>query len=84
MIIISGCPWSLCSSLGLDVLLVDLKEPCSYIEASTLVPFYLGVGLHWAASLLEKQIIFLHKLDCTIETGPSERFHWCRYSIWLC
>lgn len=35
---------SKCSSIGLDVILVDLREPCSYFKASAFVPFFLGNG----------------------------------------
>lgn len=31
---------SKCSSIGLDVILVDLREPCSYFKASAFVPFF--------------------------------------------
>ena len=56
---------SKCSSMGLDVILVDLKEPCSYFNASAFVPFFLllflGNGSLIVVCSCKRMLVSLHK-----------------------
>lgn len=51
---------SKCSSIGLDVILVDLREPCSYLKASASVPLFFLRMAHLVCSS-KQMLVSLHK-----------------------